>query len=200
MIAIGIDPGVSGGIAAIDHGIARAVKMPATERDILEALNLLLTASLIGETRVYAVLEKAQPMPKQGVVSVFTYGRGYGALLMALTVAGVPFDEVTSPVWQQAMGCRSRGDKNVTKRRAQQLFPGITITHAIADALLIAEFCRRTRGSHGEATSREATGRAEGGRAPRAPKENPTGRQAGPPQPAQPAAARHGAGSEPRAR
>jgi len=36
------------------------------------------------------------------------------------------------------------GDKNVSKRRAQELFPEIKITHAIADALLIAEYARRT--------------------------------------------------------
>lgn len=34
--------------------------------------------------------------------------------------------------------------KNLTKARAQQLWPEYPrITHAIADALLIAEFCRR---------------------------------------------------------
>jgi hypothetical protein len=37
----------------------------------------------------------------------------------------------------------SKGDKNVTKRRAQQLFPQLKVTHAIADALLIAEYGRR---------------------------------------------------------
>ena len=37
----------------------------------------------------------------------------------------------------------SKGDKNVTKRRAQELFPGARVTHAVADALLLAEYCRR---------------------------------------------------------
>jgi hypothetical protein len=32
----------------------------------------------------------------------------------------------------------------VSKRKAQELFPGIKVTHAIADALLIAEYNRRT--------------------------------------------------------
>jgi len=31
----------------------------------------------------------------------------------------------------------------VSKRKAQELFPAIKITHAIADALLIAEYGRR---------------------------------------------------------
>ena len=80
-----------------------------------------------------------------GCVSAFTFGRGYGALLMALTAARIPFDVVQPAKWQQGLGCRSGGDKHVTKRRAQQLFPSVTVTHALADALLIAEFCRRTR-------------------------------------------------------
>ena len=33
-------------------------------------------------------------------------------------------------------------DKNVTKNRAQQLWPTIKVTHAIADALLLGEYCR----------------------------------------------------------
>jgi hypothetical protein len=37
----------------------------------------------------------------------------------------------------------SKGDKNVTKRKAQELFPSLKITHATADALLIAEYLRR---------------------------------------------------------
>jgi hypothetical protein len=78
-----------------------------------------------------------------GVVSAFTFGRGYGALRMALTMFDLHFEEVTPRQWQKAMACLTGGDKNVSKRRAQELFPALTITHAIADALLIAEFSRR---------------------------------------------------------
>lgn len=145
MIYIGIDPGVNGGIAAVTAigSVVTAIKMPETERELYRFLNGLRPSEIVVDRTRRAVIEKAQPMPNQGVVSVFTYGRGYGALLMGLTAAGIPFDQVIAPVWQQAMGCRSRGDKNVTKRRAEQLFPRVKVTHAIADALLIAEYCRR---------------------------------------------------------
>jgi hypothetical protein len=43
------------------------------------------------------------------------------------------------------MSCLTKGDKNVTKSRAQELFPEVKVTHAIADALLIAEYGRRIR-------------------------------------------------------
>lgn len=139
MVYIGIDPGLSGGIAIIEHdGTVNAVKMPATERDIL---NVLGAGLAMVDAR--AVIERVSSWPKMGVVSAFTFGRGYGALLMALTAAEVPFDLVGPRQWQEAMSCLSGGDKNVTKRRAQQVFPSVKVTHAIADALLLAEFCRR---------------------------------------------------------
>jgi hypothetical protein len=52
---------------------------------------------------------------------------------------------VTPFTWQKRLQCLSGGDKNVTKARAQQLFPGVKISHITADALLLAEFCRLTQ-------------------------------------------------------
>jgi hypothetical protein len=43
-------------------------------------------------------------------------------------------------VWQKALGCLTKGDKNITKRKAQEMFPGIKVTHATADSLLIAHY------------------------------------------------------------
>lgn len=55
----------------------------------------------------------------------------------------VPFTEVTPQKWQRAMGCLSGGDKNVTKARAQQLWPTLKLTHANSDAYLLAEYARK---------------------------------------------------------
>ena len=147
MIHIGIDPGKSGGIAWIEDGEpAQAVKMPETEADLWV---LLLRIRNIEWVRIgvmpHAIIEKVHSMPKQGVKSTFTFGKGYGSLLMALTAAGIPFEEVPPGTWMKAMGCLTKGDKNVSKRKAQQLFPHLKVTHAIADALLIAEYGRRSR-------------------------------------------------------
>ena len=141
---LGIDNGASGGIAALNaDGTVYAVeKMPATEADLVAHL-----IALAAGERAFAVLEHAQAFPGMGVSGVFAYGRGYGAVRAALHAARIPFDVVVPRKWQAAMGCLTRGDKNVSKRRAQQLFPGATITHFLADALLIAEYCRRIEGS-----------------------------------------------------
>jgi hypothetical protein len=65
-------------------------------------------------------------------------------LQAVLTALRVPYERVRPQAWQKAMGCLTKGDKNVSKRRAQELFPSLKVTHATADALLIAEFNRRT--------------------------------------------------------
>lgn len=139
---IGIDPGLGGGLAMIDFDgrILEAVKMPQTERDVYDTLQRFAAT---GPVRAHAALEFVRSSPQQGVVSAFRFGQGYGALRMALVAVSLPFDEVTPRRWQGALGCLSGGDKNVTKRRAQELFPDAKVTHAIADALLIAEYNRR---------------------------------------------------------
>ena len=150
MIVIGVDPGKSGGIAWIDEtGKACVEKMPDTlkdlweliEKDILHATGNLHFGNSTRNCKAY--LEQVSSSPQQGVVSAFTFGNGYGHLEMALTAAGIPFERVRPQVWQKAMGCLTKGDKNVSKRKAQELFPHLKITHATADACLIAEYGRR---------------------------------------------------------
>ena len=154
MIYIGIDPGVSGGIAMIDRDgtVVDAVTMPTTFADIVDVLRQPAEdghGARAALERVHAGVFGGKA-GKMGVVSAFTFGRGVERLQCALEVAQIPYDEVLPVKWQGALGCLSKGDKNVTKRRAQQLFPSLTITHAIADALLMAEFCRRTHGRYGK--------------------------------------------------
>jgi len=108
-----------------------------TDRDIWDKVSWL--AGLADR----AVLEKVNAMPKQGVVSMFKFGSSYGELKMALVAAGIRFEQVSPVSWQTALKCRTKGDKNVSKSRAQELFPDMKITHAIADSLLIAEYARR---------------------------------------------------------
>jgi hypothetical protein len=144
MNIIGIDPGCAGGIAEVDElGLpSRFWKMPETDAD-LWAIMLALVRTETWPIKAFAMIELVRSSPQMGVVSAFTFGRGVGRLRMALTAAGIGFEEVSPAKWQREIGCLSKGDKNVTKAKAQELFPNIKITHAIADALLIAEYARR---------------------------------------------------------
>jgi len=140
MTYIGIDPGASGGVAVIwANGDAAAWKMPETEKDLLDMLR-----DLTASNDVSAVIETVHAMPKQGVVSSFKFGMSYGGVRMAAIASGARVSHVTPQKWQRELQCLTKGDKNVSKRRAQELFPSLKITHATADALLLAEYARRT--------------------------------------------------------
>jgi len=147
MIFIGIDPGKGGGVALLDsspvHEAAPAQVLPFTdEATVRDWLSERIPYS--DAVHCFALIEKSQSMPKQGVSSVFTYGCNYGFWRGLLICMRIPFDEVRPQRWQKAMGCMTKGDKNVSKAKAAQLFPYIRMTHAIADALLIADYNRRT--------------------------------------------------------
>lgn len=143
MITIGIDPGKNGGIAVIDEpGKAYADKMPETLQDLFEHFDSICL-SHDGDCRAY--IEQVHSSPQMGVKSAFTFGNGFGHLEMALTACGIPFERIRPQVWQKALGCMTKGDKNVSKRRAQELFPSLKITHSTADSLLIAEYGRRLK-------------------------------------------------------
>lgn len=135
---VGIDPGVNGGIAVLDRS-ARVVwvcRMPATPSELVAKLQLLPKTSVV-------LVEFVRSRPRMASQSVFTFGRGFGRIEGAIAAAGLASSFVTPKVWQTAMDCRTAGDKNITKERAARLFPLLRVTHAIADALLIAACCRR---------------------------------------------------------
>ena len=144
---IGVDPGNSGAAALITFmgEIVQTFKFKdATYRDIFETFSEWTTFPETGQ--IYAYIEQVHAMPKQGVKSCFTFGQNYGALQMALTCAGIPYEYVTPVKWMNHLNCRTKGDKNVTKAKAQREWPHHKITHAIADAMLIALYCKEMKG------------------------------------------------------
>lgn len=154
-VYLGIDPGVSGGLALVsENGRSEAIPTPATERDIWEWFQWRGPNGQTVAGADYAVIERVHAMPGNGVSGMFRFGQSYGFLRACLIAAGIPFEEVEARTWQKALGISPRkikaGEsktqfKNRLKNRAACLFPQITVTLATADALLIAEYCRRKR-------------------------------------------------------
>lgn len=147
-IFLGIDPGRSGGVAAIypDGRVLCTHDFDKTEADIYQLL--------YGLTQFHhptAFLEKVSAMPKQGVASMFAFGRNYGFVRGLLTALQIPYDDVIPRKWQAEFGLvvprkpklSQKEKKERNKQKAQQLFPKEKITHANSDALLIAEYLRR---------------------------------------------------------
>lgn len=139
-LCVGADPGASGGLALVySDGTAEAYKMPETECDVLD-LARELRSRWDGAGVPTATIERVHAMPRQGVSSTFKFGVSYGGLRMALLAASFALHEVTPVAWQRAMKCLTRGDKRISKARAQQMFPGMKVTHSTADSLLLASY------------------------------------------------------------
>jgi hypothetical protein len=126
----------------------------ATESDtalwLMRVGDLVIDRGIARGAPRFAYLEQCSAMPwqgrnRRGSVANFLVGYSYGFLRGLLIAFKIPFETVRPAKWQRALGCLSHGDKNVTKAKAQELFPSIKCTHAISDALLIAEYGRRQR-------------------------------------------------------
>lgn len=148
-VIIGIDPGANGGIA-VGHDDGRLIAvapMPATPKDLFDCLAEIHddTPKEYGEIEAY--LEKVQGMPGQGGMAMFTFGKGFGHLEMALLALNIKTNEVTPQKWQKhfqlgsSTKCASKTEwKNKLKAKAQQLFPNEKVTLKTADALLIYQY------------------------------------------------------------
>jgi hypothetical protein len=147
----GVDPGSNGGIAFVssqmEKAFAVAYKLPDTGLELIELIREY------GPYIIRAYVEFVRSSPQMGVTSAFTFGRNYERVLMALAAVQVSTEEVTPAKWQRSLGSLTHGDKNISKAKAQQLFPSLKITHATADSLLIAEYGRRI----GQAPMRKLT-------------------------------------------
>ena len=148
IIYIGIDPGLSGGIAILnqDGSVKEVVAMPDTPRDIYEFLFSYKEDSK-------CVLEDVgHGMPGQSSKATATFARHNGHLEMALLALGIPTEKVTPQKWIKVYQLKKKKEqdknewKNILKAKAQSLFPqlGKKVTLKTCDALLIAEYARRT--------------------------------------------------------
>lgn len=150
-IYIGIDPGKNGGIATLDTHSAVPVKMPETPADLLSHFRDIKSHLPINYSCI-AVIEQVGGYTGEGQPgsSMFKFGQGVGHLEMALLACGIPSESVPPRKWQKALGISAKKKtetktqwKNRLKSVAQRLFPSEQVTLATADALLIAEYCRR---------------------------------------------------------
>ena len=117
--------------------------MPTTEWDTCELL------SEYQPSIRKACIEAVHAFPGQGVTAMFSFGRNYGFLRGILIALQIPLLEVAPQKWKRDLGLKftaqdsKKDKKNGSKQLAQQWFPSLKITHATAEALLIAEWGRR---------------------------------------------------------
>jgi hypothetical protein len=147
VLTIGIDPGSAGGIAVLDGaGVWDTFAMPEDAK-LVEILRGFCTEH---ESQVFI-----EQIPKYCGAARFAERNIMGSSLAVLygnykfccgVVHGLGITpRLLAPLrWQNLVACRNherleRGEwKRKLKARAQELFPGVRVTLATADALLIA--------------------------------------------------------------
>lgn len=152
-LVMGIDPGLSGGIAVLrmDGSVVSVVCMPQTMQDLLEYLHLYDDDVLV------CYMESVGcGIPGQSSSATAKFARHCGHIEMALLSLRIPVNAVTPQKWMKSyqLGRSSSYTKSEWKNRlkgkSQQLFPslGSKVTLKVCDALLIAEYGRKQELSH----------------------------------------------------
>jgi hypothetical protein len=166
MNIVGIDPGLTGALAffvnyGFDMKMLYVKDAPRLDlgRGQLDAHGIAGMLKEFGCKDLLVVIERQQAMPflavdkktglakKQGAVSAFKTGYGYGIYMGILAALGISHAVVGAQTWQKEM---YQGAVGAGKERSlyvvKQLFPDLIIPkgkHGRADAVLIAEYGRR---------------------------------------------------------
>ena len=144
---IGIDPGRTGAIAVLNAspgGELFVLDMPylGDEPDVRTIHGLISCYC-----DAFVAIERQQAMPQQGVTSTFTTGKGFGMLLAAIYIANAKVVVPRPTEWKKDMGIPPKSDKDYSRMLAKRLFPTAELQrakdHGRAEALLLAEWCRR---------------------------------------------------------
>ena len=153
MLHVGIDPGKTGGLALLSMKEKYVYMLPMPD-NFIELKEFLAKAKLCSEfeTGIHCWLEKAQTMPKQGIVSAFNYGKHFGELCATMSLLEIPYTLVSPQKWTKAMHSNS-GPANDAKAKtlmvARRLYPKETflatprskVAHkGLVDALMIAHY------------------------------------------------------------
>jgi len=157
MIIVGIDPGLKGAIAFIGKKKVKVIPLPT--------LKLTKTKNCLDENRIRDYLhkyktkiscvfiEKSQAMPKQGSVSMFNYGTGWGQLRGICCGLYLPYTLVHPKTWKKVMCKDMPASKEVSIITAKRLWPRVNLlptkksrkdSDGMADALCIAEYGKRS--------------------------------------------------------
>src|SRR5262245_16773827 len=165
MLVVGVDCGVKGGLAAVADGngvgtLLDAIDIPTVGDGARERVDVMAVRNWIQRHKPdFALIERAQAMPRQGASSGFKYGRATGALEAAVTLCAIPLEIIEPTAWKRFWKLPPK-DKERSRQRALELFPAAHALlarkrdHGRAEAALIALTSVRHRGEEsGAATS-----------------------------------------------
>lgn len=172
-VLIAVDPGSNGGVAwthAIHPNAPHAEKIPESRGDLIKMLSSI---QVNGLTTAY--IEKVNGFNPGNQGHTFQFGRNVERPEAILETLGVRIVLVTPQRWQAALGLGHRAKPPALPRKpskdqlrayrsadakckrdwkgkllqeAQRRFPGVTVTLATSDALLILDYARSVEGGN----------------------------------------------------
>lgn len=159
----GIDPGLSGALAVLDHAgsILHVADLPTLLVGKTRMLDLSSIRTLLPNRETSRVtLEKVDVRPavgknkdgtvrKQGIVSSGRFMRATGQIEGMLAMGGYSVELVTPQAWKKVMMAGMAKEKDASRLRCSQVWPDMAALwrhkkdHHRCDALLLAEYLRR---------------------------------------------------------
>lgn len=153
---IGIDIGSNGAAVCIsEYGHVHICRFNKhTPKEIYDWFN-----GMAFDYDCFAIIELVHSMPGEGVASSHQFGFNSGLIEGFIIACHIPFEKKTPQTWMKFYGMKreivrengkevkekseSKTDyKKRLRNKAEQLFPMVKMTNDIADALLIANFCK----------------------------------------------------------
>ena len=153
MRIIGIDPGLSGGIAILDDlKIFDLFDMPIMSegkknKNQLNSAQLvnIIKEHIIKKDDTFVIVEQVSAMPGQGVTSMFNFGQSFGVLKGIFSAMQIPMDFISPVKWKKHYNLINT-QKDSSRTKAIEFFPYISSQLSRkkdankADAILIASF------------------------------------------------------------
>ena len=158
MKIIGIDPGLSGGIAVLENKRVLSIfDMPVmsegkkNKRQLNSAqLVTIIKENIQSNDEVVVVVEQVNAMPGQGVTSMFNFGQTFGAIKGVCAALGLPIFFVRPSKWKKHFELIN-SSKDSSRTKAIEMYPAFSNQLAKkkdvnkSDAILIARFYTETR-------------------------------------------------------
>ena len=158
MRIIGIDPGLSGGIAILDDSkIFDIFDMPVMSegkknKNQLNSAQLvnIIKKHILTNDETFVIVEQIGTMPGQGVTSMFNFGQTFGSIKGICAALGLPIFYVRPAKWKKHFELIN-SSKDASRTKVIEMYPSISgrLTKKKdvnkADAILIARYFRDCR-------------------------------------------------------
>src|SRR3990172_6044823 len=115
---LGVDPGLTGGLALLSEGGLLVEPMPRTEDGDLDVGELARFIGSYSRDIDQCFIEKIFAMPKNGADSMMKFGMSFGVILGILACYRIPTVQIRPQVWMKVMHAGLYGDALTTKDKS----------------------------------------------------------------------------------